>query len=163
MVKKVTKSSKASAAAKTAPINLDQAKRGSFASNLRRLRLALNLSQSDLARKIWGDTTDSRGYTVARSRDRISYYEAKKAVPEAHTLGVLADTLNTTVEELAPDLIAKETDKQRDPEISMAMVKDRADLVHLRVNTLCTLALASKIIALLTDERGRLAAMAAGA
>jgi transcriptional regulator with XRE-family HTH domain len=154
VVKKVTQSSKASAA-KTAPINLDQAKRGSFASNLRRLRLALNLSQSDLARKIWGDTTDSRGYTVARNRDRISYYEARKAVPEAHTLGVLAEKLGTTVEELAPDLLAQETDKQRDPEISMAMVKDKADLVHLRVNTLCTLALASKIISLLTDERNR--------
>jgi transcriptional regulator with XRE-family HTH domain len=162
VVKTVTKSSKASAA-KTAPMNLDQAKRGSFASNLRRLRLDANLSQSDLARKIWGDTTDSRGYTVARNRDRISYYEAKKAVPEAHTLKVIADVLRVSVEELAPDLIARETDKQKDPEISMAMVKDRADLVHLRVNTLCTLALASKIIALLTDERGRLAAMAAGA
>ena len=162
MVKTVTRP-KSRGVAIAAPLNLDQAKRGSFASNLRRLRLDANLSQSDLARKIWGDTTDSRGYTVARNRDRISYYEAKKAVPEAHTLKVIADVLGTTVEELAPDLIARDTDKQKDPEISMAMVKDRTDLVHLRVNTLCTLGLASKIIALLTDERGRLATIAAGA
>lgn len=124
----------------------------SFAKTLRDARMDRGLSQSDLARMIWGDTEDSRGYKVARNRDRISYYEAGKAEPEPQTLKALADALKMKVEDLAPQMVANEMSSQ-EPEMQMTMVPDRSDMVHLKVNTLCTLSLAAKIIAQLSAAR----------
>jgi len=46
-----------------------------FATRLYELRTEAGMSMSDLARKIWGTTTDARGYPVAKNKDRISRWE----------------------------------------------------------------------------------------
>lgn len=59
------------------------------------------MSASDLARQVWGSTTDKRGYSVARNRDRISHYLAGTSFPEPQNLGAIAKILDVPVEELA--------------------------------------------------------------
>lgn len=110
------------------------------------------MSQSELARKIWGTTKDARGYVVAKNRDRISAYENGKSEPSRENLDALASALNTTVEELAPDIVASKIGAEQ-PSIAMTMIKDQADRVHLQVNTITSLSLASQVIALLSKEK----------
>ena len=43
------------------------------------------LNHSDLARQIWGTITDTRGYQVARNRDRIGNYLAGTSYPSLDT------------------------------------------------------------------------------
>lgn len=121
-----------------------------FRRNLRQARLNKGLSMSELARSIWGETTDSRGYTVALHRDRITKWESGAQVPTPANLAVLAAALEMTVEELAPDLMAKSVEADSDPSIQMTFVAGYPDRVHLVINTLTSLAKASQIIALLS-------------
>jgi len=107
------------------------------------------MSQSDLARKIWGTTKDNRGYIVARNRDRVSAYERGKAQPTHENLTAIAKALGVTVEDLAPDLLAADMGAEA-PTIGMTMVKNRHDRVHLQVNTITSLEKASQVIALLS-------------
>jgi transcriptional regulator with XRE-family HTH domain len=124
----------------------------SFSETLKQARLDRGLSQADLAREIWGTTVDSRGYTVAKKRDRISSCEAGKAVPEDHHLQQLADALGMTIEELAPDLVAASVDRGA-PEMAINMVKGGDNIVHLEINCLIDLPTAMEIGALITKSR----------
>jgi hypothetical protein len=56
-----------------------------------------------VARRIWGTTTDARGYTVASNRDRIGHYLAGSSYPEPKNLIKLAEVLDLPVEDLAID------------------------------------------------------------
>jgi transcriptional regulator with XRE-family HTH domain len=122
-----------------------------FKTRLYQLRTAKGLSMSDLARSIWGTFTDARGYEVARNKDRISRWEKGDQTPEPQNLELLAKALDVTIDELAPDLTAKRID-QSDAAISMTMVAGQPDRVHLVVNTLTSLDIASKIIAMLSAD-----------
>jgi len=67
------------------------------------LRVAMARSQktaSDLAREIWGSTTDKRGYSVGRNRDRIGHYLNGTSYPEPDNLEKLARALGIPVSEL---------------------------------------------------------------
>ena len=123
-----------------------------FAETLKQARTDRGMSQADLARLIWGTTTDTRGYTVARKRDRISSYEAGKATPEAHHLQQLAEALGMTVEELAPDIVAANVDRGN-PEIAINMLPGGENMVHLEINCLTDLQTAMEIGALVTRSR----------
>ena len=122
-----------------------------FPANLYRLRTAAGLSMSDLARKIWGTVVDGRGYEVAKNKDRISRWEKGEQVPEPQNLQALAAALDVSVDELAPDLTAKAVDAAP-PAIQMTMVQGHADKVHLIVNTLTSLDVAARIIAMLSAD-----------
>ena len=74
-----------------------------FASALRTAMLEQKLSASEVARRVWGTTTDTRGYTVASNRDRIGHYLAGTSYPEPENLAKLARALNLPVEDLAVD------------------------------------------------------------
>lgn len=126
----------------------------SFARRLHELMLAKGLSQSELARSIWGKTVDSRGYDVAANRDRISSYLKGRSVPEPANMAKLAKTLGVAVAELAPDAVASAVDRA-DPAVSMTMIAGHADKTHLRVNQLVHLDIAAKIIALLSEGEKR--------
>lgn len=127
----------------------------SFAENLRRARVERGLSQSELAREIWGTTVDGRGYTVARNRDRISVWEQGRAVPEPQSLQKLSDILGIPVEELAPGLTMEAIDRAP-PQIHFHMVPGGAGVVHLQINTLCALETAVAIAGLLSkDEKSK--------
>ncbi len=123
-----------------------------FSTKLYEARLAKGLSMSDLARKIWGTVTDTRGYEVPKNKDRISRWENGDQVPEPHNLRLLAEALDMTVEELAPDLTAAAIDRNAQPAVQMTMVQGQPGKVHLVVNTLTSLAVASQIIALLSGD-----------
>lgn len=71
-----------------------------FAQIILKAMLRKKLSQSDLARAIWGDTKDARGYKVARNRDRITHYLKGRAYPEPGNLKKLAKALDLEIEAL---------------------------------------------------------------
>jgi hypothetical protein len=55
---------------------------------------ARGFNHSDVARAIWGTTKDTRGYEVARNRDRIGHYLAGTSYPELNTLYALAQAFS---------------------------------------------------------------------
>ena len=71
---------------------------GNFSERLYQARTAAGLSQSDLAREVWGVQTTTEGYEVAKNRDRISSYERGKSAPKKDNLMKLADVLGVQVE-----------------------------------------------------------------
>lgn len=139
---------------RNAPVGADPRMLGMtpFKTRLYQLRTEKGMSMSDLARAIWGTVTDGRGYSVPKNKDRISRWEKGEQVPEPQNLALLADALGVTVEELAPDLTAKKMASDDTPAISMTMVQGHADRVHLVVNTLTSLDVASRVIALLSSD-----------
>lgn len=121
-----------------------------FAKRLHRLMIDKQMSQSDLARRVWGSTTDGRGYDVAKNRDRISVYLKGQAIPDQKNLNRLAQALSVPVEDLAPDVVASNAQKEN-PEVQMTAIAGSTDKVYLRVNKLVPMALAAKIIGLLSE------------
>lgn len=125
---------------------------GGFAERLYQQRRHLGWTQSELARRIWGSHKDGRGYTVARNRDRISAYEAKRAKPERSTLDRVADALGMTVEQLAPDILNEWAQKAGSPGVSMTMVAGRPNEVRLRIDLVTSLQVASEVIRLVNAD-----------
>jgi transcriptional regulator with XRE-family HTH domain len=126
-----------------------------FANRLQQLRTDRGWSQSDLAREVWGDTTNRSGRKVAKNRDRISTYEMGKSWPDPHNLVKLANALGVTPEELAPDIVGSTVERQN-PEFAIVGVAGHRDKVHLKINTLVSFDVATKIMQLLkqSDEPG---------
>lgn len=122
-----------------------------FARRLHKLMLDKSMSQSDLARKVWGGTTDKRGYDVARNRDRISVYLRGQSYPDPVNMQKIADALGVPVEELAPDAVASAVEREN-PEVAMTAIAGHHDKVFLRVNKLVPMTLAAKIISLLSEN-----------
>jgi transcriptional regulator with XRE-family HTH domain len=81
-------------------MSADKAEMEIFRRRLLDVMAEKRMSQSDLARAIWGNTTDNRGRTVAANRDRISNYCNGKQYPEPETLIKLAQALSVPVERL---------------------------------------------------------------
>ena len=121
-----------------------------FARKLREIMQSKGLSQSDLARAVFGTMTDTRGYEVAAGRDRISSYLAGKSLPNSVNIQRLADALSTKVEDLAPELAASAIDKSH-PEVSITQVTGRQDQTLLQINKLLPFHLAVKIVALISE------------
>lgn len=120
-----------------------------FAQKLQELMTRKGLSQSDLARAVWGTYRDSRDFEVARNRDRISQYVKGKSIPEPSNLLKLAEALGVTPEELAPDITADAVDAE-EAAVSMRMVEGHPDKTVLRINTVTSFETAAEIIALLS-------------
>jgi transcriptional regulator with XRE-family HTH domain len=126
------------------PIDALEMKR--FAQRVQALRNEQGLSQSDLARLIWGEQTDKlTGRRSAKNRDRISCYERGKSLPDPHNLQELAKALGVPPEELLPDRIGTTTEREN-PEVSIVTVAGR---VHLRINKLVSFDEATAIMAVL--------------
>ena len=121
----------------------------SFAHKLHAAMARNRMSASDLARAIWGSTVTNTGHNAARNRDRISAYLSGRSTPEQANLEALAKALNMTAEELAPDLTASAVDRAN-PELAMTMIAGRADLVHLKVDKLVPLEVASQVVSLIS-------------
>lgn len=127
-----------------------------FARKLHQLRTDRGMSQSDLAREIWGTKTDAKGYTVAKNRARISAYEKGEHYPDPVNMKRLCEVLGVPPEELAPDLMAATVDRE-EPEIQLTAIAGHPDKVYFRVNTLLSLGLAAEITAMISRERRTLA------
>lgn len=74
-----------------------------FAAVLRAAMDRLGMSNAEVARRVWGVTKDTRGYWVAKNRDRIAHYLAGASYPEPKNLVKLADVIGVPVAELAID------------------------------------------------------------
>lgn len=119
-----------------------------FARRLHELLTAKGWSQSDLAAEIWGRKTDTRGYEVAKGRDRISVYLQGKSYPDPANLKAIAEALGTTPEALAPDLFAATVDREI-PAIAITGVAGSLDKVHVRVDALLPMTAAAEIATIL--------------
>jgi transcriptional regulator with XRE-family HTH domain len=76
---------------------------GGFPARLFRIRSNKGMSQSDLARLIWGEVKNKLGYPEAKNRDRISAWEAGRAIPTSANLSKLAEALEVSIADLDPD------------------------------------------------------------
>ena len=119
-----------------------------FASRLQDFRKEKGWSQSDLAREVWGEIETRAGRKVAKNRDRISTYEMGKSWPDPANLTKIAKALGVPPEELAPDITASTVDRQN-PEIALIAVAGHHDKVHLKVNKLVSMNIATMIMQLL--------------
>ena len=123
-----------------------------FSRRLGQAMVDAGLSQSELAAKIWGRTTDNRGYSVAKGRDRISIYLKGMALPDHVNMQKLAEALGLTVEELAPDLTAQSIERDY-PEIGITKASGHPDKILLRVNKIVPMEVAAKIFAILAEVK----------
>jgi hypothetical protein len=123
-----------------------------FARRLHKAMLEKGMSQSDLARKVWGtiEVTDKMGRTAlaAKNRDRISVYLKGSGLPDPKNLSLIAKALGMTSEELAPDIAGAAIEREA-PEISMVAIAGSHDKVLLRINKLIPLDVAVQVINLL--------------
>ena len=65
-----------------------------FAEWLAAQMAARRLNHSDLARVIWGTVPDTRGYDVAKNRDRIGAYLRGSSYPSLDTKYALAEAFD---------------------------------------------------------------------
>lgn len=126
--------------------------RPDFVEKMRKLMHEKRFSQSALARRIWGEIEDPRGYKVARNRDRISSWLAGKSLPDPDNLTALARALGVSPDELMPP--TEPTPGSRNtygpPEISITSVAGTAPgLVLLQVNKMVSMPVALKVAGLL--------------
>ena len=71
-----------------------------FAAMIKEAREAKGWNYSEVAKKIWGETVDSRGYTLARNRGVIPRLESGKTIPRARAIADIAEALGIDVDEL---------------------------------------------------------------
>jgi len=129
---------------------MDRAEMAAFSRTLSELMARKGMSQSDLARAVWGSTTDARGRDVARNRDRISHYVRGTQMPEAKTIKKLADVFGVPVVELCPAL-ALPQGRATQAEVNLTTVGGRPDLALLTVNKMVPMSVAVQILALLAN------------
>ena len=102
--------------------------RRDFGRRLSAILLDKEMSMSDLARAVWGETRiDSRGYGAVVGKDRISNYCAGKTLPTALTARKLAKALACDVRDLLPNDAG---DGGNEP---VRVTLDRSDATRLRV------------------------------
>lgn len=119
-----------------------------FSKKLRQKMAEADMSQSDLARELWGETETPRGTPAASHRYRISKYCAGRIVPDAHTLERLAIALKCDPSDLAPSVVIAEHEHDH-PEMRVTMIAGRRDQVHLTLNSVMPLATFLQIMALI--------------
>lgn len=82
------------------PDDAQAAKRRALAAFLNRTLVERGWKQADLARLVFGSTTDREGFNRARGADAISAYCQGRQLPEANRLAKLAEVCGTTVENM---------------------------------------------------------------
>jgi hypothetical protein len=123
-----------------------------FSKRLHYALLKKGWSQSDLARAIDGTfKVDSRGFKQWGSRDRISSYINKKAMPEPRTLTKIAKALDMDAADLAPNLTAAAVENES-PALELKMVAGHRDKCLLRINQLVPMSVAVRVLALIEGE-----------
>jgi transcriptional regulator with XRE-family HTH domain len=123
-----------------------------FAKRLRNLMDDQELSQSDLAAKIWGRYENTEKKWVARGRDRISVWVNGKNFPDAKNLEKLAKVLKIKVSDLAPQALVKTA--HRAAEWSFTRPHGDDDRVFVQIARFMSIEAAHEIQGiLLRDER----------
>jgi transcriptional regulator with XRE-family HTH domain len=117
-----------------------------FSRRLTDLMARKGMSQSDLARAIWGAVPDARGHDTARNRDRISQYARGLQLPEPKTLTKIAEALGVTPADLNPALDRDGGRKFEEPVLTM--VGGRPDLALLTISRVMSMKDALDILAI---------------
>jgi transcriptional regulator with XRE-family HTH domain len=119
-----------------------------FAHRLNALLREKNVTQSQVAGKMWGHTVDSKGAKVAKGRDRLSVWCSGKSYPSAENLELLAKALGVTVGELAPQEEVRAA-RAAPPEVSMVRSAAYPGKTLLQITKLVPHSIARKIDELL--------------
>ena len=125
-----------------------------FADVLRAAMTKDKLSASEVARRVWGTVKDSRGYDVARNRDRIGHYLAGASYPEPENLVRLADAVGLTVAELtieppAPTL----PPRGRQPgDIQITVLGDQSSRARLQLDRTLSVETAMRIVTMIRED-----------
>jgi transcriptional regulator with XRE-family HTH domain len=67
-----------------------------------------DMNYSDLARMVFGVSTDKNGYTVARNRQSIGRYIAGEQMPDPQTREKIVEALGVPYDELFPEVMPHE-------------------------------------------------------
>ena len=117
-----------------------------FADRLHKRMLEKNMTQSGLARKIWG-----QGPRGAIKRDRISNYVNGREMPDDVNMKLIAEALGTTAEDLCPSLMATRS-ARAEPEIEMKQIAGHPERTLLNIrDKVVPLEVAAKIIVMLSE------------
>jgi transcriptional regulator with XRE-family HTH domain len=125
-----------------------------FGRRLASILAERNMTQSDFARQVWGETEDAKGYKTARGRDRISDYVNGRALPSPKLLREMAESLGMSPEQLAPDIAASAAAREK-PAILMSIPTGRPDMMHVQVDLLIPSELAPELLTLLNKAKAR--------
>lgn len=125
-----------------------------FGVRLKNILIDQGITPSQLARKMFPgeERVDARGYSSPAKKDMISKWINGHSMPSAVHLKRLADILKMPVEELAPDILARDM-KSEPKEIEMSMVAGRPEVARLAINTVVPTDVALKVLALLTNKQ----------
>jgi transcriptional regulator with XRE-family HTH domain len=105
-----------------------------FAAALRQAMTKNKLTNSEVARRVWGTTKDSRGYNVAKNRDRIGHYLSGASYPEDENLQKIADAIGIPVDELKGERRTTQVNKTIQNNIKDQRVTIRIDIeIHIKV------------------------------
>lgn len=129
---------------------LEKLELSEFSKRLTDLMARRGLSQSDVARAIWGTVTDVRGRDVARNRDRVSHYVRGSQMPEPKTLSALAKVLGVELADLNPALDRDGVGRGAEQPL-LTVVGGRPDMAVLSVNRMVPMKVAVKILQLLSE------------
>lgn len=149
----MSKSYRRSLSTVAGPTSLEQARAQSFAAVLGRKLMAKGWSQSDLAREIWGERTDeATGRKSAAGRYNISNYVKGITLPSPALLKKMADALEMTPEELAPDVAADVAERET-PSLLVSQPAGRPDLMLVQMNLLLPTELAVRIMGIVSEAQ----------
>jgi hypothetical protein len=125
-----------------------------FAEALRQAMIKGKLSASEVARRVWGETTDKRGYKVAKNRDRLGHYLAGTSYPEPSNLVLLAKAVDVPVETLKverPEPNPGSRARVAGGDLRLSPVAERPDKSRLQVDQIVDWRLAAKIYEMLKE------------
>jgi transcriptional regulator with XRE-family HTH domain len=121
-----------------------------FAHRLNAMLREKDLTQSQVAGRMWGYTVDNKGAKVAKGRDRLSVWCSGKSFPSAESLELLAKALGVSVGELAPQEEVR-TAAAAPPEVSMVRSAAYPGKTLLQITKLVPHSIARKIDELLEE------------
>jgi hypothetical protein len=128
-----------------------------FAKKLREAMVERQLSASDLAREIWGTTTDPRGYQVAKNRDRIGAYLAGTGFPSKETMPKLCAALGLAIDELpkATRSSAAREMATGPADLTFSLLPDHPEICSLFIRRLLPVKIGLQIVELV-NQAGRI-------
>jgi len=123
-----------------------------FAARLRDIMNKKGLSASDLARSIWGDVTNDRGYTVARNRDRVGKYLRGHSIPDTKNLLAISRALDVAPDDLIPERNQSPLTGSQGATVNLTAVPGAIGQSLLELRVILPTSLAAEIIALIAKH-----------
>jgi transcriptional regulator with XRE-family HTH domain len=135
----------------------NEAEKKAFAAKINALLDQKNMSQSDLARAIWGtdkNKTAKTGYVVQYGRDRISNYCRGEAIPTARALKELSVALNVAPNDLLHGggygPTRQPTKEAPVNDINLSVVAGAPEMLRLQLDVLLPAAIAAQLASVVT-------------